>query len=352
MRSSLLLALFALCLGWFAGPASSGSLATQSEVESIARKATVAWLDTLGLALEKQASFKMEDDERRAWSNLPHTMFARKGVAFGEMNDAQRIAAHAMLRQILSSGGYLRVTGIMRGDDILASLFTKSNPEAPDPYGHQYYWLGVFGDPRGEGDWGLQLDGHHLGINITASNGELRVTPTFLGGNPVEVPSGPYAGWRVLAQLDELGLTLYRSLSEEQREKAVIAKKSPGDVLAGPSKAGLIGEQQGIPVALLDREQRDLVEELVRDYVMTYRRELSATALHEFRKDLEEGVHFAWLGGDEDQPYAYRIHGPRTWIEFSNVRGAGSEIVGMNHIHAVWRRLGDDYGDSLIAESR
>jgi hypothetical protein len=352
MRSSLLLALLALCLGWFAGPASSGSLASQSEVESVAREATVAWLDTLGLALEKQASFKMEDAERRAWSNLPHTMFARQGIAFGQMNDAQRMAAHRMLRKILSSGGYLRVTGIMRGDDILASLFKKPNPDSPDPYGHEYYWLGVFGDPRGEGSWGLQLDGHHLGLNITAAKGELRVTPTFLGGNPVEVPSGPYAGWRVLGQLDELGLALYASLSESQRAQAVIAAKSPGDILAGPSKAGLIGEQQGIPVALLDRTQREMVEELVRDYVSTYRRELSAIAMHEFRKDLEEGVHFAWLGGGADQPYAFRIHGPRTWIEYANMPGAGTDVVGMNHVHAIWRRLGDDYGDSLIANSR
>lgn len=351
MRSSLLLALLALSLGWMTSPANSGALASQAEVESIARQATVAWLDSLGLEREKQACFSMEHAERRAWSNLPHTMFARQGIAFGEMSDAQRRAAHELLRQVLSSGGYLRVTGIMRGDDILASFFAQPKEGETPRYGHDYYWLGVFGDPRGQGPWGLQLDGHHLGVNMTAADGQLRVTPTFLGGNPVEVHEGPYAGWRVLAQLDEVGLQLYRSLSEKQRALAVIAKKSPGDILAGPTKGGLIGKQQGIPVASLDREQREMVEELVREYVTTYRRELSAHAMHEFRKDLEEGASFAWLGGDEDQPYAYRIHGPRTWVEFSNVPGTGSPQVGMNHIHAVWRRLGDDYGDALLSKT-
>ncbi|MCH2102033.1 MAG: DUF3500 domain-containing protein, partial [Planctomycetes bacterium] len=171
------------------------------------------------------------------------------------------------------------------------------------------------------------------------------------GGNPVEVSTGPYAGWKVLSGPDEWALRLYHSLTNEQRAKSVIADRSLGDVLAGPNKIELIGDQQGIVVSSLDPSQRQYVEEIVREFAHTYRGDLGEQAMYDYRQDLEEGVSFAWLGGDPSQPYAFRIHGPRTWIEFSNVRGSGSQEVGMNHIHAVWRRLGDDYGKQLLGES-
>ena len=118
MRLSPLLLLLALLAGW---SQASQSL-TASAIEADARRAAVAWLDALGPQLAKQAVFPMDHAERRAWSNLPHSMFARQGVAFGEMDDAQRRAAHQLLRSVLSSAGYLRATGIMRGDDILLLL--------------------------------------------------------------------------------------------------------------------------------------------------------------------------------------------------------------------------------------
>lgn len=346
MRILPLLSLLALGTGW----ATATHTPSMADAESSVRAAAVNWWKTLDGPLREQAVFPLDDPERRAWSNLPHTMFARQGVAFGEMDDVQRRAAHHLLRTLLSSAGYHEVAGIMRGDDILMSYYEPPQDGSAPRYGHDYYWLALFGDPSGEGPWGLQLDGHHLALNVTAHDGEIRVTPTFLGGNPVQVATGPYAGWQVMAEHDELGLQLARSLTPEQRKKAVIAETSPGDVLAGPTKGAMIGAMQGIPIAELELEQRQWVEDLVRAYVGTYRREVSAQAMNDFRKDLEEGMRFAWLGPIGDQePYAYRLHGPRTWIEFSNVQGAGSQILGMNHIHAVWRRIGDDYGDAMMA---
>ncbi|MCH2101983.1 MAG: DUF3500 domain-containing protein, partial [Planctomycetes bacterium] len=163
MRTFPILLLFALIVGFV--QATSRSIPVFS-VEAQARTAAVAWLDSLPDVLQEQALFAMDDPERRSWSNLPHLMFARKGVAFGEMSDAQRRAAHALLRTVLSSGGYLQVTGIMRGDDILMEGFAKPEKGSLPMYGHDYYWVGLFGDPRGKGAWGLQLDGHHLALNV------------------------------------------------------------------------------------------------------------------------------------------------------------------------------------------
>lgn len=320
-------------------------------LEAEAREAAVAWLDALDEARQQQAVFPMEHEERRAWSNLPHTMFARQGVAFREMDDAQRRAAHALMRSVLSSGGYQLACGIMRGDDILMATRQAPTDRRLPMYGHGFYWIALFGDVRGDGPWGFQLDGHHLALNVTAAKGQIAVTPTFLGGNPVEVAEGPYAGWRIMAEHDELGLQLYRSLSKEQRKKAVIAEQSPGDILAGPTKAGLIGDKQGIPIADLSESQRRLLDGLVHEYFATYDAPLASRSWAEFQDGVAQGATFAWLGGDEENPYAYRIHGDHHWIEFSNVRGAGSSQLGMNHIHAVWRRLGNDYGESLLKDS-
>ncbi len=326
------------------------------------RTAAIAWLDSLSPDLRTQATFGMDDPERRAWSNLPRTMFERKGVAFGEMNDKQRTAAQHLLRSMLSNSGYLQVTGIMRLDDVLRDLTKPNNPTAALRYGHDFYWVGIFGNPRGPqsaevvgkngGDpaaWGIQLDGHHLALNITVVGDKISVTPSFLGGNPVEIPSGSYAGWRVLQPMDELGQQLLNSLSDEQRKRAIIAEKSPGDILAGPGKADLIPQLQGLHSGDLSKKQLRTLHQLAASYFRTYPADVAKTAIAEFNADLSDGVHFAWLGGSTDKPYAYRIHGNRNWIEFSNTAGAGSDKVGMNHIHSIWRRLGKDFGFSVGA---
>lgn len=354
MPQFVVIALLTLASGWIVG-----SVKPDADVglDEQMRAATIAWLDTLSPEMQQSASFSMDDPERKAWSNLPKTMFDRKGVAFGEMNDVQRSAAQRLLRSMLSNTGYHRVTGIMRLDDVLRDMTAKSNAQAAARYSHDFYWLGVFGNPRapqspdavgkGGGDahaWGIQLDGHHLGLNITVMGDKVSVTPSFLGGNPIEITEGPYAGWRVLEPMDSMAQELMASLSKPQRSKAIISPTSPGDILAGPGKAHLIGEPQGIPSANLGKPQLRLLQQLAASYFRTYPADIAKKAIAEFQLDLEEGVHFAWLGGSTDKPYAYRIHGKRNWIEFSNVAGAGSDKVGMNHIHSIWRRLGEDYG--------
>jgi hypothetical protein len=352
MPSFILLALLTLVSGWVAGMTRPEGSQPSLSGEAGMRAATVAWLDSLQPAQQKQAVFGMDHAERRAWSNLPKTMFDRYGIAFGEMSDKQRASAHRLLRSVLSSQGYLSVTGIMRADDVLHDLVAQSNATAAERYSYDYYWLGVFGDPRGEGAWGLQLDGHHLALNITAIKGKIRVTPTFLGANPVENPSGKYAGTRLLGGMDTLGQELLASLNAKQRKQAIIADKSPGDVLAGPTKANLIGKRQGVSSNDFSGEQYALLADLVDEYFGTFRGDVYDAAVADFRLDLAEGIHFSWLGGGTDKPYAYRLHGKRNWIEFSNVAGPGSEKLGMNHIHSIWRRIGDDYGDAMLQAAK
>lgn len=355
MPQFALIALLALASGWIVGDRDSAS----SSLEGQMRMATIAWLDSLSTEMRQRAVFAMDSSDRKDWSNLPKTMADRTGVAFGEMNDKQRAAAHKLMRTMLSNAGYHQVSGIMRLDDVLRDLMKPDNPTAALRYSHDFYWLSVFGNPHGpqildglgkkgsnSDAWGIQLDGHHLAINITVVDDKISVTPTFLGGNPIEIPSGPYAGWRVLQPMDELGQELFNSLTAEQRKRAVIASQSPGDILAGPGKAHLISKPQGIHSGDLNQAQFRTLQQLAASYFRTYPADVAKAALEEFNADISDGIHFAWLGGSTDQPYAYRIHGKRNWIEFSNVAGAGSDKVGMNHIHAIWRRIGNDFGNA------
>ena len=66
------------------------------------RAAAMAFLDSLDEKLREQATFVFDDGERKAWSNLPHTMFKRLGVRFGEMSKKQKVLAHHLIQSPLS----------------------------------------------------------------------------------------------------------------------------------------------------------------------------------------------------------------------------------------------------------
>lgn len=346
-RIAFALSSLVLCAAWTALPSSDSptrSGATPERVR-VMRAAAIAFLDTLSEESREQATFAMDDPERQAWSNLPHTSFRREGMRFGAMHDAQRRAAHRLLQSVLSSQGYLKVTGVMHTDQILADLSGRSSM-----FGQEFYWLGIFGNPREDVAWGFQLDGHHLGLNITVVGDRVCVQPTFLGSDPHEVPSGRYAGYRVLGQEDDLGKAFFASLDAEQRQQAVLSDEGVRDVLAGPKRAGRIGAKQGLPAAKLRPEQGLMLRALVHEYVHNVEDDIAHEHLHRLDEKGFDERHFAWMGTREGAPYYYRIHGPTIWIEFDNSYAPGRSDGPVNHIHSIWRDPSNDYGVDWLAE--
>ena len=134
----------------------------------------------------------MDDKERRAWSNLPATSFKREGVSLEEMSPEQRSLAHQLLQSTLSSQGYLKTTGIMHLDELLKAMAAERRPNATPMFGHDLYWIGIFGDPAKDKAWGWQLDGHHLALNITVVGDEVSVRPAFMGSDPARLPQGTF----------------------------------------------------------------------------------------------------------------------------------------------------------------
>lgn len=326
-------------------PAVSTSAAT--DCLHAMRTAASRFLDSLSEESREQARFAFDDEERKRWSNLPSTMFERKGLSFGDMTEQQRVLAHRLIEVPLSSQGYLKVTGIMQLDEILLALARARGWEDP-PFGHDLYWIGIFGDPASDERWGWQLDGHHLALNFTVVGGEISVTPAFLGTDPAEIRSGKYAGWRILGHEDDRARALYRSLDEAQRAKALIEAEAPRDVITGPGHGDRLSSFSGLKASEMRPDQLTLLIHLIHVYVENLEQELANSQIEKLREAGLDSLHFAWMGTEEGKPYYYRIHGPNLLIEFDNAYPPGQDAGPINHIHTVWRDPQNDYGRDLL----
>jgi hypothetical protein len=312
------------------------------------RAAAVSFLDSLDDDVRSRAVFALDDDERRQWSNLPATMFERKGVSFGEMSVEQRALAHQLIRSPLSSQGYLKAAGIMRIDEILKEYVARSRPEASSMFGQDKYWIGIFGDPKAGGPWGWQLDGHHLALNFTVVDGEISVTPAFLGSDPAEIRTDLDAGWYVLAKEDVRGRRLFESLGKKERAKALLEGETPSDVIAGPGRADRLKTISGLAARDMTDAQRALLRQLVHEYLDNLEPDLAEAQAARVEAAGFDELHFSWAGTETDKPYYYRIHGPTLLIEFDNNYPPGRSQGAINHIHTVWRDTERDYGDDLL----
>ncbi len=298
-------------------------------------KAADGLLSVLGPQAEA-AQFAFTDPVRLDWHFFPRD---REGVAIKDMSEPQRDALRTLMRTALSSPGILKARAIMALEATLAEI-EGSSLSYRDP---ENYVVAVFGTP-GTYPWGWRLEGHHLSINVTlAAEGEVSVTPAFLGTNPARLPSGPKAGHRI--QYDEyiLALRLARSLSDLQMTQARLPG-SPGNVVAGPGRGDAFKERAGLRADSMSGAQRGLLTRLIAAYVGIARDEIGRPYMILAQEGLDE-TYLAWAGEvSERGAFYYRIHGPRVLIEFDNTRGGG------NHVHSVWRDPSQDFGRDALWE--
>lgn len=346
-----------------------------------------AFIASLRPELRKSLMFSMDDPERQEWSNLPHSAYPRKGLRMGLLNDDERRAAHALLQTILSGQGYLKATAVMLHDDVFnensiaaaaargvgggpvgrgtfapggrfvqpARTFTQEELAAArglgaggGSFGAQVYFLDVFGTPGGTEPWGVQLDGHHLGVNVTVVDNSVTISPTFLGSEPALIMSGVHAGWQIFGAETRLGFELRNSLTPEQAKTAVLSEDFPPDLFTGPVRRVQLQTMQGL--SALRGRQRGLLESLIDEYVGNapfevaegYRRAILAAGF--------DKIHFAWMGAkDPSQTAYYRIHGPGILIEYENLP-SDQQASGPrpNHIHSILHVPGNDYGEDWL----
>ncbi|HSC29833.1 MAG TPA: DUF3500 domain-containing protein [Vicinamibacterales bacterium] len=312
------------------------------------REAAQAFLGTLTPEQRAATSYPLDDPEWRKWNNVHR--YARQGVSFKEMTDAQRETAFGLLKAGLSAKGLEKSRNIMRLNETLAEL-TKRFEE----YGEGLYHITVMGEPSDAEPWGWQLDGHHLVINYFILRDQVVMTPTFMGSEPIHAESGKYAGTTVLQEEQNKGLALVQALTPGQRKQAIIQpEKTANNAQAQAFRDNLVLGYAGISARELTTPQRKLLLDTIAEYVGNMSPGHAKVRMEEVERHLD-ATYFAWVGGTTDEAvFYYRIHSPVILVEFDHqtpVALPGPRVPGRRHIHSVVRTPnGNDYGKDLLRQ--
>lgn len=332
----------------------TSSLHSQDNVPEI-RSYVQQFSNSLTFEQKEIALLHFNDSARLKWNNLPVGLRPRPGISVGNLTDAQRILLHRILSASLSSQGYLKTTSIMHLDNLLNMYYDtllKRKEINEGTYQNmrnlkwstQNFFLALFNSPT-DSIWGLKLEGHHLSLNFTFFKNRLAITPMFVGTDPAEYPTSEYAGWRVLGQEEDLGLKLVNILSAQQRKKATISDKVPGDIFTSAESGKRLLDYAGIKGAELNRKQQSLLVQIIREFVFNLEYD---KAVSEFAKITKAGIgniYFGWIGPyEETKPHYFVLNGPTFLIEFDNNGFNGNA----NHIHAIWREKGNEYGEDIL----
>jgi len=305
---------------------------------------------------QRAALLTFNDTSRLKWNNLPIGLRARAGVSVGNMSNTQRQLMHRMLSAALSSQGYLKATGIMHLDELINRFYDSMHvqKQLPDAsykflqslqWSPKNYFFAFFGSPL-ENTWGFKLEGHHLSINFSFHGETISVTPFFVGTDPAEFLTSEYAGWRVLGQEEDMGLKLVRSLSDPQRKKAIVSQEVPGDIITSAESGKRLVTPWGIRYADLDKQQQQLLMSMVREFVFNLESGKAQEEYEKIEKGGFENIYFGWIGAMEEKlSHYYIINGPTFLIEFDNNGGPRGTA---NHIHAIWREKGNEYGEDVL----
>jgi hypothetical protein len=347
MLSPRILLVLACVVAWL-----NVAYTAEKSASSMADAAT-KFLSSLTPEQRQKAAFAFDGDERLKWHFIPTEMFPRNGLTVGEMTDAQRKAAHALLQSGLSQRGYMTATAIMDLETILNAIESAARQAAPAGRGGNVlvrdpvrYFFSVFGTPSARGAWGWRVEGHHISLNFTAVNGSfVAASPSFFGTNPAEVREGPKKGTRILATQEDSARALLMALDEGQRKQAVIDAAAPNDISTMNAVDIKPLGPGGIAAASLNAAQQKMLMAVIDSYASAMAADIASERLDRIRKAGVEKITFAWAGdAARGERHYYRVQGPTFLIEFDNTQNNA------NHIHSVWRDFQGDFGRDLLRE--
>jgi hypothetical protein len=337
----------------FLQPIALSQLTYQQEIA----RSCDSFIHSLSALQRRSALLNFGDTARLKWNNLPVGLRARAGISVGNMSEQQRMLFHRILSNSLSSQGYLKATSIMHLDNLLnwyydSIYYRKQIDESTYKmitglkWSHRNYYLAFFGQPS-DSVWGYKVEGHHLSLNFTFANKMLSVTPMFVGTDPAEYPISDYAGWRVLGQEEDLGFKLINLFSATQQKKATMSTAVPEDIITGAESGKRLIDYWGIKGSEMNAQQQAILQYIIREFVFNLEYE---KAMAEYDKILQAGIgkiYFGWIGSyQEHKPHYYVLNGPTFLIEFDN-RGFNNDG---NHIHAIWREKGNEYGEDVLKQ--
>ena len=290
-----------------------------------------------------KAKFTFADEERYNWHYIPKE---RKGISLKELNATQYKTAMQLLQTALSDTGFEKTTAVIKLEAVLREV--EGRPENDDYRDPGKYYFSIFGNPATDKIWGWRLEGHHISFNFSSENNQLvSGTPGFIGSNPAVVLSGPEKGLEILKDETELGFNLLHSLNADQKKKAIISTKAPGDIVTASDRKAMIENPQGILYKELDAGQQKLFMQLLSLYIHRYKSSFANTMMKEIETAGMNNLRFVWAGDEQrgvGHPHYYRIQGPTVIIEYDNTQNNA------NHIHTVVRDLKHDFGGDQLLE--
>jgi hypothetical protein len=300
------------------------------------------FLSTLNEAQRRNAIFAFDDEQQRArWSNLPISSVKRAGVAMGELNEAQKSAAVALLAVALSRKGLEKVHQIMEGDELLRQSAGKP------VFGRDVYYIAFLGLPSDQTTWMLQFGGHHLALNITVVGERGVLTPSLIGAQPALYTQNG-STIRPLGQESDKAFALLNSLSAAQRKQAILGYKV-ADLVLGPGQDGKTIQPEGLKASAMTEQQKTMLLDLIAEWAGIVHDSAAAARMAGIRAHLEE-TWFAWSGATTVDPGRnitayYRIQGPTLVIEYAPQPLGGDPSL---HVHTMYRDPTNDYGRQPI----
>ncbi|WP_167605825.1 DUF3500 domain-containing protein [Maribellus sediminis] len=313
------------------------------------KNAVENFLRSLNDEQKESCVFPVDDKEWRRWSNIDIGLYKRTGIGLADLSEEQKDLSFQILHESLSPKGFEKTQDIMKMEDYLARLSGEF-----ENLGHDKYWFTFFGKPSDTEPWGWQLDGHHLVINYFVLGGQIVMTPTFMGSEPNYIEDGENAGTRTFEKEELLGLTLYHSLDDEQKQQATLFdRKEVAYNQTESFRDNAVLPYAGIKASAFSESQLMLLKGLISEYVGNMREGYSKIKMDEVLAHIDE-TYFSWVGAmDGSGPFYYRIQSPVIIIEFDHQKPVFLEgdKPSKKHVHTVVRTPnGNDYGKDLLRQ--
>lgn len=317
-------------------------------------------LDVLGDAARERVQYPIDAHEWRIWSN-PEFLVNPCGLRLEELPDPARQAIMAVVEASLSTPGYQKTRGCMYTNGFLGELC-----ELPRIMNEWSYNFCLFGTPSEHEPWGWNLYGHHLCMNCLVLDGQMVISPTFMGAEPNVIDRGPHAGTMLFTDEEQLGLSLMRSLPAALREQATTYLQMHDPAmpegrwniadqrhLGGAFQDNRVVPYEGVPLTQFSAEQRDRVMSLVEQFVIYLPDGPRQAKMQQIASQLDQ-TWWSWIGGHGDEdPFYYRIQNPVIMVEFDHHSGVwlNNGEPAKCHIHTLVRTPnGNDYGKDLLRQ--
>lgn len=306
-------------------------------------EATTHLLDGLSAPQRQQASFAVDSEQWRVWSNF-HRSSGRLGLRLGDLSVTSRADVFELLRQSLSAKGLKLSEDIIKLNHVLGVITGDTRS-----FNEDEYYLALFGRPSDNEPWGFQFEGHHLVINYFILGDQVVMSPTFWGSEPMYSPPDAalpprYQGLSVL-QVERSGAKDFlASLNPEQAKK--VRLRGWQSFISGAGNDNAKVPQEGIRGNELQGSQRQALAALIENFVGNLREGHADIAMDGVRAHLDD-TWFVARERDDGRIY-YRIFSPVILIEFDEIHGTFTDH---QHVHAVVRTPnGNDYGQSLLRQ--